>query len=67
MSEKLQKLVEQKFEKIREDITIGIKVKMKNKSQIGIVKNIRSKKAIVQVGPVPITVNLNDLVIVGEK
>ena len=67
VSEKLQKRVEQKFEEISGDITIGVKVKMKNKSQIGIVKDIRSKKAIVQVGSIPITVNLNDLVIVMEK
>ncbi|MEJ7821258.1 MAG: DNA mismatch repair protein MutS, partial [Chitinophagaceae bacterium] len=67
VSEKLQKRVEQKFEEISGDITIGVKVKMKNKSQIGIVKDIRSKKAIVQVGSIPITVNLNDLVIVKER
>ncbi len=40
---------------------------MKNTRQVGIVKDIRSKKAIVQIGVIPITVNLEDLVMVKEK
>ena len=35
--------------------------------QVGTVTDIRGKKAIVQVGAVPITVNIIDLVVVREK
>ena len=40
---------------------------MKNSRQVGIVKEIRGKKAIIQIGVMPITVNLGDLVVVKEK
>jgi len=46
---------------------IGQKVKMKNNRSVGIVKEIRGKKAILQVGAVPITVNIIDLVAIADK
>lgn len=66
-AEKQQKKIDQKFEEVRGEIKVGEKVKMKNNRQIGIVKDIRSKKAIVQIGVIPITVDLSDLVLVKEK
>ena len=40
---------------------------MKNNRTVGLVKEIRGKKAILQVGAVPITVALKDLVVVVDK
>ncbi|HEY8690762.1 MAG TPA: DNA mismatch repair protein MutS [Chitinophagaceae bacterium] len=67
VAEKQQKKIDQKFDEIAGEIKIGNKVKMKTNRQVGIVKDIRSKKAIVQVGVIPITIDLADLVLVKEK
>jgi DNA mismatch repair protein MutS2 len=40
---------------------------MKNNRQVGVVKEIRGKKAIIQVGIMPITVEVADLVVVRER
>ena len=66
-SEKQQKKLNEKFEETGEEIQIGAKVKMKQNRQVGIVKEIKGKKAILQVGAVPITVALKDLVVVKDK
>lgn len=67
VAEKQQKKIDQKFEEVGGEIMIGKKVKMKSNRQVGIVKDIRSKKAIVQVGAIPITIDLADLVLIIEK
>ena len=67
VAEKQQKKIDQKFEEIAGEIRIGNKVKMRTNRQVGIVKDIRSKKAIVQVGAIPITIDLAELVLVKEK
>jgi len=67
VAEKQQKKIDQKFDEILGEIKIGNKVKMKTNRQVGIVKDIRSKKAIVQVGVIPITIDLADLVLVKDK
>ncbi|MEO7263583.1 MAG: MutS2/Smr-associated SH3 domain-containing protein [Ferruginibacter sp.] len=64
---KKQKKLDEKFVEINGDIRIGDKVKMKQNRQLGTVKEIRGKKAILQVGIMPITVSLQDLVLVKEK
>lgn len=66
-AEKQQKKMNEKFEEIEGEIKIGLSVKMKQNRQVGIVKEIRGKKAILQVGVMPITVELKDLVLVKEK
>jgi DNA mismatch repair protein MutS2 len=65
--EKQQKKLNEKFEEIGGAIVIGAKVKMKQNRQVGIVKEIRGKKAVLQVGVMPITVDLKDLVVVKDK
>lgn len=65
--EKQQKKLNEKFEEIGGDIIIGAKVKMKQNRQVGIVKEIKGKKAVLQVGVMPITVELKDLVVVVDK
>ena len=67
VAEKQQKRLHEKFEETGEAISIGAKVKMKQNRQVGIVKELRGKKAIIQVGVIPITVDLNDLTVVKEK
>jgi DNA mismatch repair protein MutS2 len=60
-TEKLQKKITDKFNLTGAEIQIGITAKMKNGRQIGVVKEIRGKKAILQIGALPITVNIDDL------
>lgn len=64
---KLAKKIQGKYEEIPTDITVGAKVKLKKNYQVGYVKEIRGKRAIVQVGLLPMSVDLNDLVVVQEK
>ena len=66
-AEKQQKKLNEKFEEVGGEIIIGAKVKMKQNRQVGIVKEIKGKKAILQVGVMPITVDLKDLVVVRDK
>jgi DNA mismatch repair protein MutS2 len=40
---------------------------MRKSHQFGIVKEIRGKKAIIQIGSVPITIDISDLVLIREK
>ena len=70
--EKLQqqsqkKKLNEKFIEIDGEIKIGDKVKMKQNRQIGIVKEIKGKKAVLQVGIMPITVSLEDLTLIKDK
>ncbi len=65
--EKQQKKFDTKFVETGEEINLGDKVKMKNNRQVGIVKEIRGKKAIIQIGVMPINVDMSDLVAVKEK
>ncbi len=64
---KKQQKIDNKFIETNEAIKQGDKVIMTSNRQIGTVTNIRGKKAIVQVGSVPITVAISDLVVVKEK
>ncbi|MDB5201036.1 MAG: mismatch repair protein MutS [Ferruginibacter sp.] len=65
--EKHQKKLQEKFEEVGGEIVLGAKVKMKNNRSVGIVKEIRGKKAILQIGVIPVTVDLADLVVVKDK
>ena len=67
VTEKHQKKLNEKFIEIGGDIQIGDKVRMKQNRQVGIVKEIRGKKCVLQVGVMPITVDLKDLVVVKDK
>ena len=63
---KLAKKVDTKFKEIRADIAIGSLVKLKKNYQVGEVKEIRGKRAIVQIGMLPMNVELADLVVVEK-
>ena len=66
-TEKVKKKLSSKYEETGGDIRVGIKVLMKKNHQVGEVKEIRGKKAVIQVGLMPITVDTSDLVVVMEK
>ncbi|MCX6210360.1 MAG: DNA mismatch repair protein MutS, partial [Bacteroidetes bacterium] len=63
---KMVKKVNSKYTELKEDIAIGSVVKLKKNYQVGEVKEIRGKRAIVQVGLLPMNVELSDLVAVKK-
>ncbi len=67
VTEKQQKKLQEKFLETGGEVKVGDKVKMRQNRQVGTVKEIRGKKAIVQLGVIPLTVNLSDLNVVIEK
>jgi len=67
VTEKHQKKLNEKFIEIGGEVKVGDKVKMRQNRQVGTVKEIRGKKAIVQLGVIPLTVSLEDLSLVLEK
>ncbi len=62
-----QKKLNEKFVEVQGEVKVGDKVKMRQNRSIGIVKELKGKKVIVQVGIMPITVALEDLTIVKDK
>lgn len=67
VAEKHQKKLNEKFEEVGGEVKLGDKVKMRQNRQIGTVKEIRGKKVVLQVGVIPITVDIKDLTVVVEK
>ncbi len=65
--EKVRKKLSSKYEIVEGEIRIGEKVLMKKNHQVGEVKEIKGKKAVVQLGLIPITVELSDLTVVKSK
>lgn len=65
--EKQQQKIDKKYIETTEPVKEGGRVKMIANRQVGVVTKIRGKKAIVQVGAVPITVDVKELVVVKEK
>ena len=64
---KLAKKIETKYKEVIALIVPGAKVKMKKNHQVGEVLEIRGKRAIVQIGMLPMSVDMTDLVVVEEK
>jgi DNA mismatch repair protein MutS2 len=67
VNEKVRKKFDAKYTEIGGSAEVGNKVMMKKNHQVGTVREIRGKKAIVQVGLIPITVDLTDLTVVLDK
>lgn len=67
VEQKQQKKIDKRFIELDDEVKEGDKVRMLKNRQVGIVKQIRGKKAIVQVGAIPITVDMTELVKVVEK
>jgi DNA mismatch repair protein MutS2 len=66
-SERLQKKIDERFLELSEEVKVGDKVRMRQNRQVGIVKELRGKKALLQVGIMPMLVEIKDLVVVKEK
>lgn len=66
-AEKQQKKINEKFLETDAQVKVGHKVKMKQNKQVGIVKEIRGKKALLQVGVVPMLVAISDLIVIMDK
>lgn len=64
---KIQKKLDSKYKEVGGAIKIGDKVKMKRNHQVGEVLEIKSKRAVVKIGLLPMQVELTDLVVVEEK
>jgi DNA mismatch repair protein MutS2 len=64
---KKDKKFNQDFLEVAEPIAEGDKVIMKKNRQIGVVRELRGKKAIVVVGVLPITIGISELVKIIEK
>jgi len=64
---KMQKKIDEKFKEVGGEIKVGDKVKMKKNHQVGVVMELRGKKAVVKIGLLPMQVELNGLVVVKEK
>lgn len=64
---KMQKKIEEKFKEVGGEIKVGDKVKMKKNHQVGVVMELRGKKAVVKIGLLPMQVELSGLVVVKEK
>ena len=67
VAEKKDKKFQEKYLETGASIAAGMQVKLLKNRQVGVVREIRGKKAVVQVGLIPITVQLTDLVAVEEK
>ena len=67
ITNKLAKKIESKYKELQTPIAVGSKVNMKKNHQVGEVKEIRGKRAVVQIGVLPMNIHLNDLVAVEEK
>jgi len=64
---KMQKKIESKFEQVGGEIREGDSVMMKRNHQVGKVMELRGKRAVVQIGLLPMHVDLKDLIVVKEK
>ncbi|HET7000817.1 MAG TPA: MutS2/Smr-associated SH3 domain-containing protein [Puia sp.] len=67
INEKVKKKFDSKYVEVEGDIQPGSAVKMKKSHQTGTVRELRGKKAIVQIGMIPITMDISDLVLIKEK
>lgn len=67
VKEKNRKKFDVKYIETNQEIKPGIKVRMNQNNQVGIVKEVRDKKAIVQLGVMPITVDIKNLVAVKDR
>jgi DNA mismatch repair protein MutS2 len=64
---KMQKKIDLKFNEVGGEIKIGDKVKMKKNHQVGLVMELRGKRAVVKIGLLPMQVETKDLIVVAEK
>lgn len=64
---KKEKEMQARYEEVSVPLQEGAMVKLKKNKVVGVIKEIKGKKAVVQVGVLPVTVNTEDLVVVQDK
>ena len=67
VSGKVKQKFDARYVEVGGTIQTGDQVKMKKNHQVGKVREIRGKKAVVQVGLIPITLDIADLVLIRDK
>jgi DNA mismatch repair protein MutS2 len=67
VSEKVRKKLDARYIETGDEPQAGDKVLMRQNNQVGQLVEIRGKKAIVQLGAMPLTVEYADLISVKEK
>ncbi|HLK30809.1 MAG TPA: MutS2/Smr-associated SH3 domain-containing protein [Puia sp.] len=67
VNEKVKKKFDLKYTEIGGEAKVGDKVMMKKNHQVGTLREVRGKKAVVQLGLIPITVELSELTVVKDK
>ncbi len=67
VSEKVKKQFDARYQEVEGSIVAGDKVRMRRNQQVGVVRELRGKKAIVQIGMIPITLDLADLILVRDR
>jgi DNA mismatch repair protein MutS2 len=67
VNEKVRKKFDAVFEEIGGEVKPGDKVMMKKNHQVGTVKEIRNKNAVIQIGLMPMTVSLGDITLIRDK
>lgn len=67
VNERLQKKVDDRYQELKGAVEVGDQVKIKSNHQVGKLIEIRDKRAIVQLGKIPINVKLEDVVKVKER
>ena len=67
VKEKTKRKLDARYELVNAEAQPGDKVLMKQSNQVGTLTEIRGKKAIVQLGSMPLTVEFADLSLVREK
>ncbi|HEV3222559.1 MAG TPA: DNA mismatch repair protein MutS [Puia sp.] len=67
VAEKIKKKFDAKYIEVDGSIQTGSPVKMKKSHQLGTVRELRGKKAVVQIGLIPITIDISELVLIQEK
>lgn len=67
VKEKVKKKFDARYIETGGEIVPGAKVKMLQNNQVGVVKELREKTAIVQLGVIPITVDLKNIVVVKDR
>jgi DNA mismatch repair protein MutS2 len=65
--EKTRKKLDERYEFTGSEPAVGDKVLMKQNNKVGVLSEIRGKKAIVQFGAMPLTVEMKDLKTVRER
>jgi len=67
VAEKVKKKLDSRYREVGGEPKEGDKVLMRKNNQVGTLKELRGKKAIVQLGAMPITIDVTDLLVVEEK